>query len=210
MAEAGKMPALQTAAKNMLSKLASADTATGAVYVSIIPFVKDVNLGAGNYNAGWIDWTDWDETKGKCSDTHYSTKSSCVAQKNTTWTPTAHSKWNGCVVDRGDAGGPNSGNYDANIVAPTSGIAATLYVPEQYSSCPQAAAGLSDNWSAMTTLINNMSAGGNHQSSPRAAAGLDVIDAERGIQRARERHEPHLCGAHCSAHRRAQYPGSMV
>ncbi len=160
MADAGKMPALQTAAKNMLSKLASADTATGAVYVSIIPFVKDVNLGAGNYNAGWIDWTDWDETKGKCSDTHYSTKSSCVAQKNTTWTPTAHSKWNGCVVDRGDAGGPSFGNYDANIVAPTSGIAATLYVPEQYSSCPQAAAGLSDNWSAMTTLINNMSASG--------------------------------------------------
>ena len=150
MADAGKMPALQIAAKNMLSKLASADTATGAVYVSIIPFVKDVNLGAGNYNASWLDWTDWDETKGKCSDTHYTTKSSCLSHAHETWTGTAHNKWNGCVVDRGDAGGPNPGNYDANVVAPTSAIPATLYVPEQYSSCPQAAIGLSDDWSAMT------------------------------------------------------------
>jgi len=159
MADAGKLPALQTAAKNMLSKLASADTATGAVYVSIIPFVKDVNLDPGNYNASWIDWSYWVESNGKCSDSHYSSKSSCVSNGNS-WTPTAHSKWNGCVVDRGDAGGPNPGNYDANIVSPTSSIQATLYVPEQYSSCPQSSMGLSDNWSAMTSLINSMNASG--------------------------------------------------
>jgi Flp pilus assembly protein TadG len=164
MADAGKMPALQAAATKMLSKLASAATTNGAVYVSIIPFVKDVNLGAANYNASWLDWTTWDESKGNCSSSAYSTKSTCVSAGNT-WTPTSHSTWNGCVVDRGDAGGPNAANYDTNVVAPTAGTPTTLYVPEQYSSCPQAAMGLSYNWSAMTSLINNMSPAGNTNQS---------------------------------------------
>jgi Flp pilus assembly protein TadG len=171
MADAGKMPALQTAAKNMLSKLASASTTNGNVYVSIVPFVKDVNLGAGNYNSSWIDWTNWDETSGSCSGGNsYKTKTDCVA-KTFTWTPTAHSKWNGCVVDRGDATGPNSGNYDANASAPTTGTAPTLYVPEQYSSCPQSAMGLSYNWSAMTTLVGNMAPAGNTNQAIGLQAG---------------------------------------
>ena len=29
-------------------------------YVSIVPFVKDVNFGPANYNASWIDWTEWE------------------------------------------------------------------------------------------------------------------------------------------------------
>jgi Flp pilus assembly protein TadG len=159
MADSGKMPALQQAAKNMLAKLASSATNNGDVYVSIVPFVKDVNLGSGNYNSSWLDWTDWDENKGKCSNTSYTTKSSCES-KFKTWTVTSHSSWNGCVVDRGDAGGPNVGAYDANAVLPSTTVKATLYVPEQYSSCPQAAMGPSYNWSSMTSLINNMNPSG--------------------------------------------------
>lgn len=170
MADAGKMPALQTAAKNMLSKLASAATTNGAVYVSIIPFVKDVNLGASNYNSSWIDWTAWDETKGNCSDSTYVTKTTCLAKIGDVWTPTSHTTWNGCVVDRGDAGAPNTGNYDTNAIAPSTTIPATLYVPEQYGSCPQAVMGLSYNWTGMTSLINSMSPAGN----TNQAIGLQV------------------------------------
>jgi hypothetical protein len=65
------------------------------------------------------------------------------------------------VTDRGDSGAPNVGNYDTNVTAPTPGIAATLLPAEQYGSCPQAAMGLNYNWSAMTTLINNLSPNGN-------------------------------------------------
>ena len=36
-----------------------------------------------------------------------------------------------------------------------------MYSAEQYSSCPQALMALNYNWSAMTTLVNNMSPGGN-------------------------------------------------
>src|SRR3954447_7531674 len=60
MADAGKMPALKTAAKNLLSKLQSAATNNGDVYVSIIPFTKDVNVGSGNGIQSWVRWDLWD------------------------------------------------------------------------------------------------------------------------------------------------------
>ena len=85
MSSNGKMAALQTATKNMLAKLQSSATTNGTVYVSIVPFVKDVNLGASNYNQSWLQWDDgtdnsWDGSKGTCSKSGYSPRSQCVAQ----------------------------------------------------------------------------------------------------------------------------------
>jgi Flp pilus assembly protein TadG len=59
MADDGKINALKTATKNLLTQMQSAATVDGDVDVSIIPFSKNVNLDRRNYNAGWIDWTDW-------------------------------------------------------------------------------------------------------------------------------------------------------
>ena len=56
MADNSKMPAMQTATKNLLTQLQSAVTVAGDVYVSIVPFVKDVNVGATNYNTDWVYW----------------------------------------------------------------------------------------------------------------------------------------------------------
>ncbi len=60
MADSGKMPALQTATNALLTQLKGAVTTNGDVYVSIIPFSKNVNVGAANYSATWIDWTGWE------------------------------------------------------------------------------------------------------------------------------------------------------
>ena len=60
MASAGKIVALKVATKNLLAQLKAAATNNGDVYVSIIPFNKDVNVGSSNYNANWIDWTAYD------------------------------------------------------------------------------------------------------------------------------------------------------
>ena len=46
MADDGKITALKTATKNLLSQLKAAAANNGDVYVSIIPFSKDVNVGA--------------------------------------------------------------------------------------------------------------------------------------------------------------------
>ena len=171
MADYSKMSALKTATKNLLTQLQNAATANGDVYVSIVPFVKDVNLDPSNYNASWIDWTDWNAANGSCNiSSWYRTESKCV-NNGGTWTPAAHSTWNGCVVDRGDKYGPNSANYDTNVVMPTTSITATLFSAEQYSSCPQAAMGLSYDWSSMTSLVNNMYPAGNTNQAIGLALG---------------------------------------
>src|SRR5215471_3932750 len=158
MADYGKITALKTATQNLLTQLQTAAVNNGDVYVSIIPFAKDVNVGSANYTASWVNWTDWDANNGTCSNsTHQHTKSTCTG----TWTPAAHSTWNGCITDRGTTSGPSSGNYDTNVVAPTSAITATLFPSEQYGSCPLQLAGLSYNWSAMSTLVNQMTPAGN-------------------------------------------------
>ena len=60
MAQNGKMAAMQTAAKDMIDTLSSYNKQTGDVYISIIPFTKDVNVGTTNVDASWINWTEWE------------------------------------------------------------------------------------------------------------------------------------------------------
>ncbi len=57
MSSSGKLTALQTATKNLLTQLKNAASVDGDVYVSIIPFVKDVAVGTSNSSATWIDWS---------------------------------------------------------------------------------------------------------------------------------------------------------
>jgi Flp pilus assembly protein TadG len=151
MASSGKMTALKTATKNLLTQLKNAATNDGDVYVSIIPFAKDVNAGASNYSASWIDWTDWDAANGTCSKSYYTTKSTCTSHSGT-WTAASHSTWNGCVTDRDQ-------NYDVSNTTPTSG--STLFPAEQYSSCPTSLIGQSYDWTTLTSKVDAMTSAGN-------------------------------------------------
>ena len=167
MAEYNKIGALKTATNDLLTQLHNAATNSADVYVSIIPFVKDVNVGSGNYNASWIDWTDWDKNNGTCfrgnggNSTSSNTQSACLAESgNTHWTPASHSTWNGCVTDRGGASAPTGQDYDTNADAPGSNQK-SKFAAEQYGACPQAVLPLTNSWTTMTTLVNNMSPNGN-------------------------------------------------
>jgi Flp pilus assembly protein TadG len=150
MSQSGKIGALQTASHNLLTQLQTAAKTNGDVYVSIIPFVKDINAGASNYNATWIDWTDWDAANGTCSNTTYTSKSSCTSHGKT-WTPKNHNTWNGCITDRDQ-------NYDTTNTSPTAGA---LFPAEQYSYCPQQVMGLTYDWTALNSKIDAMSPNGN-------------------------------------------------
>ncbi len=55
-----KISALKTATKNLLTQLKGAAAVDGDVYVSIIPFSRDINAGSSNYAQSWINWTDWE------------------------------------------------------------------------------------------------------------------------------------------------------
>ena len=60
MNDDGKIGALKTATNSLLTQWKAAVSVDGDVYVSIIPFSKDVNVDGTNSSATWIDWSDWD------------------------------------------------------------------------------------------------------------------------------------------------------
>jgi Flp pilus assembly protein TadG len=80
MSQSNKIGALKTATTNLIAQLQAAATTNGDVYVSIVPFVKDVNVDSSNHNATWIDWYDWEKSNpnvGSCSKSGVTTQSGC-------------------------------------------------------------------------------------------------------------------------------------
>ncbi len=172
MAQSGKMSALQTAVAGkdgIIDQLSALSKNDGDIYISIIPFAKDVNFskdaaGNSNVNQPWIDWSLWDAANGTCSNTSYTTKSTCLANNNRTWTPKNHSNWTGCFTDR-------TQDYDTTNTTPVS--SATLFPAEEYVSgsakyCKvgnnpylQPIMPLTNNWSSLKTLTTNMQPTGN-------------------------------------------------
>ena len=165
MANSGKITALKTATKNLLAQLQAAAGTPGDVYVSIVPFSKDVSVDPVTNSAGtWIDWTEWNDHNGTCSKstsrTTYSTKSACTSAGGT-WTRAKHSTWNGCITDRGPlstANPPASGAtaYDENVAPPVAGTTQSFYPAEQYDFCPLHMKELGYDWTAMSSLVDLM------------------------------------------------------
>ncbi len=151
MSSDSKMTALKTASHNLLTQLQNAATTADDVYVSIVPFNKDVNVDTANYNQSWLRWDLWEAANGTCSKTKYYKQSSCLSNGGT-WTPANHSTWNGCVTDRDQ-------NFDTTNDAPLAG--STLYPAEQYSSCPVSSLGLTNNWTTLSNKIDAMQPKGN-------------------------------------------------
>jgi Flp pilus assembly protein TadG len=162
MAQDGKMDALKTSVKSLLAQLKAAASKDGDVYVSIVPFSKDVNVGKSNYNQSWVDfkdhgsWDGWDSDNGDDVSTTTCTKngkkSKCTT--STSWVPDNHNTWNGCVTDRDQ-------DYDTTNTAPSTSLQATLFPAEQYDYCPAQLMALSYDWSALNTKVDSLFPAGN-------------------------------------------------
>jgi Flp pilus assembly protein TadG len=62
MSQNGKITALRNAVAGsggLIDQLSALAKNPGDVYISVVPFAKDVNVGASDYSQNWIDWTDW-------------------------------------------------------------------------------------------------------------------------------------------------------
>jgi Mg-chelatase subunit ChlD len=153
MASSGKMDALKTAAHNLLSTLENTDHQPGDIKVSIVPFATDVNVGTDKVDANWIDWTEWEAANGSCSSSRYRSQSSCTS-RGYTWTPAAHSAWNGCVYDRDQSN-------DIGNAATVAGTPAVMYRAHQADNCPAAMIALSEDWTALNARIDAMTPAGN-------------------------------------------------
>jgi len=167
MAQDNKMTALKNASQNLLTQLQNAATTPDDVYVSIVPFSKDVNFGTANYQQSWLRWDLWDAVNGTCSNSSYHSQASCTSHGKV-WTPANHSTWNGCVTDRDQ-------NYDTTNDPPVAG--ATLYPAEQYSSCPAQLMGLSNDWTSLSSKINAMQPNGNTNQAIGLQAGWQTLTA---------------------------------
>jgi Flp pilus assembly protein TadG len=164
MAFDGKIAALRTSAASLVDQLSALAKNPGDVYISVIPFAKDVNVGSSNYNQSWLDWSLWDSNSltnswGTCSNTNKTSRSSCL-NNGSTWTPD-RTKWTGCVADR-------THPYDQQNTAPTAGNAPTLFPADEYyengqfyckpgNNPPlQQLMPLSYDWTAIKATINAM------------------------------------------------------
>jgi Flp pilus assembly protein TadG len=179
MADDGKMPAMQKAANALVDQLSALEKTKGDIYISIIPFAKDVNVDASNYNQSWIDWTDWDAANGADECTKYKKNGKC---KTTTWVPDDHDTWTGCVTDRDQ-------DYDTKNTAPTN--SATRFPAEEYVSggekyCKsgnrpylQPIMPLSYDWAALKKKIGDMEPTGNtNQSIGMAWAWMSLTQSD--------------------------------
>ena len=167
MAQNQKMTNLKAAAHNLLTTLKNAAKQPGDVKVAIVPFATDVNVGTSNVNASWIDWTDWEAANGTCSNNTYTSKSTCESHGKT-WTPKAHSQWNGCVNDRDQ-------NNDVSNTVPVAGSPATLFRAHQASACPASMMPLSEDWTALNNKVDAMTPTGNTNVTIGMAWGFQLL-----------------------------------
>jgi Flp pilus assembly protein TadG len=167
MADDGKMDALKTASHNLLTQLQQAAVHPEDVYVSIVPFSKDVNFGSDNYTQSWLRWDLWEEVNGSCSRSRYTTKSDCLSHGKV-WTADNHDTWNGCVTDRDQ-------NFDTRNDAAVAG--STQYPAEQYSSCSASLLQLTNNWTNLNTKIDAMTPVGNTNQAIGLQVGWQTLTA---------------------------------
>ena len=144
-----KMTSMKPAAKALVDQIAALAKNPGDVYLSLIPFAKDVNVGASNYNENWINWSEWESNNpnvGSCSNHNYTKRKSC-RDNGFTWTPD-HTKWNGCVTDRDP-------QYDTKNTTPTSDPSTKFYA-EQYNACPAKLMPLTYDFTAVKAKVDSL------------------------------------------------------
>ena len=154
MASAGKMPALQTAAKNLIDQLSTTAVTDGDVLISVIPFATAVNIGTGFKTQPWMDWSQWAddgsiENGWQCSSTNNSSqkKMKCGSSNNNI------NNWNGCVMDRTQP-------YDVQADAPATSTTGTWLVADQSAWCPTQMLPLSSTWQTLKDKVDAMTPSG--------------------------------------------------
>jgi len=169
MSSSGKMTALKTAAKNLIDTLSTAAKTNGDVYISVIPFAKDVNVSSiATTSSTWLRWD-----LGQCYQSNgrsstwkgFITQSECQAIGNSSWTATTKTGWTGCVSDRYNTPTAydtlSSAPYTTVQTAPNVSDHNTQFPAENYPDCPTSLMPLSYDWTALKNKIDAMQPQGN-------------------------------------------------
>lgn len=185
MSSSGKMTALKTSAKNLIDQMQTAAKTNGDVYISIVPFAKDVNVSSiADTTTKWLRWD-----LGQCSKSNgwwgstflgFMTQTDCNNQGGDSWSSTSKSGWTGCVSDRYDT--PTA--YDTLSTSPFSTTQTasntndrnTQFPAENYSDCPTSLMPLTYDWTALKNKVDAMQPQGNtNQAIGMAWAWLSLL-----------------------------------
>ncbi len=185
MSSSGKMAALKTAAKSLIDQMQTAAKTNGDVYISIIPFAKDVNVSSiATTSTKWLRWDlgQCTKSKGRWGSTTlgFLTQTDCTNQGGENWTKVTKTGWTGCVSDRYDtpiaydtmSTEPYSTTQTANNVSNLN----TQFPAENYSDCPTSILPLTYDWTALKNKVDAMQPEGNtNQAIGMAWAWLSLL-----------------------------------
>jgi hypothetical protein len=138
MSSSNKLTTMQTATNNLLTQLHNAAAQDGDVYVSIIPFVKDVSVDpVNNYSQSWVGWTDWEAEPPNAKPGNWFTR-----KAGSTCPFTTSSQGFQCTNGPATSGAstvskiPSSGNY-SGLICPSldSGSKNPLKASVYYNGC---------------------------------------------------------------------------
>ena len=156
MDDADKMNQLKLATNQLINSFYDMASANADVYISIVPFSKDVNIGTSFKNATWLRWSgagnsaddSFTNTAGTCSSNTWWTtynKANCPG----TWSAISKNSWNGCVMDRDK-------DYDTTNDVPSSSVQGTMVWPQQYDACPTQMLGMTSVKQSKQTLLDKV------------------------------------------------------
>ncbi|ODS02743.1 hypothetical protein AUC71_13645 [Methyloceanibacter marginalis] len=120
MGSSGKMSAMQTAAKKMVTDLFNGNATSDSLVAAVVPFAGAVNVGTAMKSKDWIDdqaksdiaTEDYNSNKTKTFDLYEE-----LSDYKSSW------NWDGCVRERdGDA-------YELTDAAPSTSTPASLFAP---------------------------------------------------------------------------------
>jgi Flp pilus assembly protein TadG len=171
MSSSGKLTALKTASKNLITIMKDATTETDQIKIAIVPFATQVRFDPTSYkDAAWLRW---DQSR-SCA-TWYQPNCTEKISKST---------WRGCVSDRDKS-------YDTTDTAVTSN---PTYYPADFCNYGEIATvmPLTSNWTALTGRIDQMVANGNTNVTIGAAWGLAAVTRQSPLTEGRVATTPRL------------------
>ncbi len=214
MASDGKIGCAQDRDRTTCStQLKNAATTNGDVYVSIIPFSKDVNVGTSQLQRqldrlgrtmGRQQWHLQATTTWHANTPQQQVKSQARSARRRPGYRTNHNTWNGCVTDR-----DNSNTTTRATTTPMSSRRAAATPPR--SSRPSSTAparslmALSYDWTALNTLGRRHDAGRQHQPDDRSRSGPGCRCRRRPFTHPGEGSELHSTAGHHPADRRPEH-----
>lgn len=120
MGSGGKMSAMQTAAKKMVTDLFNGNSTSDTLTVAIVPFAAAVNVGTAKKSKFWID----DQAKSDVATVDFDSKNvktfdlyKDLSDYRSSW------DWAGCVRER------DGSDYELTDAAPSSSTPASLFAP---------------------------------------------------------------------------------